>query len=118
MVGFGSAKFGQANFGRGVIQSNACIIPETVNVDVFPYVEYQGWFDPQVTTNVDIFGGLTLGAYIDIEADTDITASGILMTWAGWAYMGVATSTVQISGHIAWDSQLVDDTVWTTQIID
>ncbi len=118
MLGFGSAKFGEANYGRGVIQSNACIIPETVNIDVFPYVEYHGWVDPKAVVNVDSFGGLIKGAWVDISTDTTIISSGIKMTWAGWCFMGIGTSTVNSSGFIAWDSQLVGDSTWTNQIVD
>tara|TARA_Y100001951_G_C11162561_1_gene195594 strand:+ start:204 stop:560 length:357 start_codon:yes stop_codon:yes gene_type:complete len=118
MLGFGSAKFGEANYGRGVIQSNACIIPETVNIDVFPYVEYQGWVDPKAVVNVDVLGGLIQGAWCQVETDSTIIASGIKMTWAGWCFMGIGTSTVNSSGFIAWDSQLVDEATWSTQTVD
>ena len=118
MLGYGSAKFGQANYGRGIIQSNACIIPETVNIDVYPSVEYVAYAHNKATVNVDSFGGIILGAWIEIEPESTIIASGIKMTWAGWSFLGVGTSTVDSAGYIAWDSQLVDDSTWTTQTID
>ena len=118
MLGFGSAIYGQGNWGKGIIQSNACIIPETVNVDVYPTVEFVAHAHNKATTNVDAFGGIILGAWVDIDVDTTIIASGIKMTWAGCSFLGVGTSSFDSAGYIAWDSQLVDGSTWTTQTID
>jgi len=43
--------------------------------------------------------------------------SGIKMTWKPQIPNMSAIGTIQNSGFIAWDSQLVDDAIWTTQTV-
>ena len=39
------------------------------------------------------------------------------MEWQAWTNLGQGTATMNASGYIAWDSQLVDDATWTTQTV-
>ena len=55
---------------------------------------------------------------LQVEGSATVIASKILMQWQARTNLGVGTATVQASGFIAWDSQLVDDSTWTTQTVD
>ena len=116
MLGFGSANFNQGTFGKGVQQG--FVKPASVaDVQVANHVIWPGFVLNNSTVNVDIFGGLIKGAFVDIQGTATIYASKILMTWDGTVDLGAGTSTIYSSGYIAWDSQLVADATWTTQTI-
>ena len=116
MLGFGSAKFKQGTYGKGVQQGFIKPIG-TVDVQVANYVIWPGFAHNHGTVNVDVFGGLIKGSFIDIQGTSTIYASNILMTWDGNVDLGSGTSTVYSSGYIAWDSQLVSDATWTNQTV-
>ena len=44
--------------------------------------------------------------------------SGIKMTWKPQMALPVAKASTIDTGKLAWDSQLVDETTWTTQIVE
>jgi len=116
MLGFGSANFNQGRYGIGVQQGFVNPL-STTDIQVANHVIWPGFAHNNSTVNVDIFGGLIKGSFLDIQGTTTIYASNILMTWDGNVDLGSGTSTVYSSGYIAWDSQLVDDATWTTQTI-
>ena len=116
MLGFGSANFNQGTFGKGV-QQGFVKPASVVDVQVANYAIWPGFAHNDATANVDIFGGLIKGAFVDIQGTATIYASKILMTWDGNLDLGSGTSTVYSTGYIAWDSQLVTDATWTTQTI-
>jgi hypothetical protein len=44
--------------------------------------------------------------------------SGVKMEWVARVDLGIAKGTVPTFGYIAWDSQYITDTTWTTQEVD
>ena len=119
MISFGSRNFGQANFGKGLITTAVDETLTTSNMDVAGYLLFDKCgVDPQATVNVDIAAGIQRMGYLNIEPKGSMVASGIQMEWMGWTNLGKGTVTVLSSGYIAWDSQLVDETTWTTQTVD
>tara|TARA_R110002020_G_scaffold472432_1_gene700469 strand:- start:1167 stop:1526 length:360 start_codon:yes stop_codon:yes gene_type:complete len=119
MLSFGSRNFGQANFGKGLITTAVDETLTTSNMDVAGYLLFNtGTLIPQATVNVDIAAGIQRMGFLDIRPSATVITSGIKMEWMAWTNLGVGTSTVQSHGYIAWDSQLVDDTTWTTQEVD
>ena len=119
MLYFGSRNFGQANFGKGLITT---AVDENLSTSTMQVAGYRLIADctlvPKATTNVDISSGIQRIGYLHIKPTATVIASGIKMEWQAWNNLGSATSTMQSSGYIAWDSQLVDDSIWTTQIVD
>ena len=118
MLGFGSAKFNQGTYGKGVqqgfVKSAAVADVQVANHAIwaaYPTYSIDG------TATALFFGGLIQGAFLDIQGTTTIYASNILMTWDGNLDLGSGTSTIYSSGYIAWDGQSVADTTWTTQTI-
>ena len=119
MLYFGSRNFGQANFGKGLITTAVDENMATSNMDVAGYLLFDTCtLDSKATTNVDIAAGIQRMGHIHIKPTTTVIMSGILMEWSARTNLGSGTSTMQSSGYIAWDGQLVSDTTWTTQIID
>lgn len=119
MLYFGSRNFGQANFGRGLITTAVDESQTTSNMDAAGYILFDtSTFLNTATTNVDIAGGIQRNVTINISPTSTVITSGILMKWQAFGDLGVGTSTVSASGYIAWDSQLVSDGTWTTQIVD
>jgi hypothetical protein len=119
MLGFGSAKFTQGTYGKGVQQG--FVKPAGVaDVQVANYAIWDAYptFSINGTGTALFFGGLIQGAFADIRGTTTIYASNILMTWDGNLDLGSGTSTMYASCKIAWDGQEVADTTWTTQIIE
>ena len=55
---------------------------------------------------------------MDIRPTSTVIASRVLMEWHPQLATPKSTVTNQISGYIAWDSQLTDATTWTEQIVD
>jgi len=119
MLSFGSRNFGQANFGKGLITTAVDETLTTSNMDVAGYLLFDKCgIDPQATVNVDIAAGIQRMGYLHIKPTATMIGSGIQMEWMGWTNLGQGTVTVLSSGYIAWDSQIVDDETWTTQIVD
>ena len=118
MLYFGSRNFGQANFGKGLITT---AVDETLTTSTMQVAGYNffntGTIWNKPTTNVDIASGLVRIGYVNITPDATIIASGIKMEWQAWTNLGQGTATMNASGYIAWDSQLVDDATWTTQTV-
>ena len=120
MLYFGSRNFGQANYGHELIsQATVDEVTTTSNMDVAGYILFDTCaIDPQATVNVDIAGGIQRMGHLDIRPTSTVIASRILMEWNPQLATPKSTVTTQISGFIAWDSQLVDEATWTTQIVD
>ena len=119
MLYFGSRNFGQANFGKGLIKTT---VDESLSTSAMMVAGYNffntGTLHSKGITNVDIASGLVQGGFLDIPATTIIRMSGIKMTWKPQMATPKATTTISASGYLAWDSQLVDETTWTTQTVD
>tara|TARA_R100000808_G_scaffold4228_1_gene14079 strand:+ start:916 stop:1275 length:360 start_codon:yes stop_codon:yes gene_type:complete len=119
MLYFGSRNFGQANFGKGLIKT---AIDESQSTGTMAVAGYNFFTTSTLhskgVVNVDIASGLVQGGYLDIPATTIIRMSGIKMTWKPQMATPKGTGTVSASGFLAWDSQLVDETTWTTQTVD
>jgi hypothetical protein len=119
MLYFGSRNFGQANFGKGLITTavDETLTTSTMQVAGYRLIEDCA-IDPSAVVNVDIAAGIQRMGFLDIRPTSTVIASGIKMEWMAWTNLGVVTATVQTSGYIAWDSQFVDDEIWTTQTVD
>ena len=119
MLYFGSRNFGQANFGKGLITT---AVDETLTTSTMQVAGYNffntGTLIPQAVANVDIAAGMVRLGYLNITPDATMIASKVLMEWKASTNLGVGTSTIYSSGYIAWDSQIVDDTDWTTQTVE
>ena len=119
MLYFGSRNFGQANFGKGLITTAVDETLTTSNMDVAGYLLFDTCtVDQQAACNVDVAAGIQRLGYLNITPDTTLIASGIKMTWVPQMAAPKSTASTQVSGFIAWDSQLVDDATWTTQTVD
>ena len=119
MLYFGSRNFGQANFGKGLITTAVDENLSTSNMDVAGYILFNtSTLVSKGITNVDISSGLQTIGYLEIRPNATVIMSGVLMEWKARTNLGVGTSKMQSSGYIAWDSQLVEDSTWTTQIVD
>ena len=62
------------------------------------------------------FGGMMKGGVTKIDAISSVKDAPNFI-WAGYETSANVT-TFKAFGHIAWDSQLVGDSTWTTQSID
>ena len=119
MLYFGSRNFGEGNWGKGLITT---AVDETLTTSTMQVAGYNffntGTLIPKAVVNVDIAAGMVRLGYLNITPDATMIASKILMEWQAWTNLGVGTATMDVSGKIAWDSQLVDDGSWTTQTVD
>ena len=118
MLGFGSRDFGEAYYGHTALQLTVDEVLTTSTMQVAGYnfintctLEAKG------VVNVDIAAGMVRLGYLDVTPNATIIASGIKMEWGAWTNLGQGTTTMNASGSIAWDSQLVDDAIWTTQTV-
>ena len=119
MLYFGSRNFGQANFGKGLIKTAVDETLTTSNMDVAGYLIFDTCtLDQQAACNMDVAAGIQRMGHLNITPDTTIIASGIKMTWVPQMATPKSTATTQLSGFIAWDSQLVDATTWTEEIVN
>ena len=120
MLYFGSRNFGQANFGHELIsQATVDEVTTTSNMDVAGYLIFDTCtLDPQATANIDVAAGIQRMGHLDIRPTSTIITSGIIMEWHPQMATPKSTALTQVSGYIAWDSQLVDSTTWTPQIVD
>ena len=116
MLGFGSAKFNQGTFGKGVMVGHGSPV-STSTVKTFGIAQWESnySFTPSIAT-VLMFGGLIQGATGYIQG-TGTMYSHPVFTWAGFGDIETAQSTFSSFGFIAWDGQLVDDATWTTQTV-
>jgi len=119
MLYFGSRNFGQANFGKGLITTavDETLTTSTMQVAGYRLIEDCA-IDPSAVVNVDIAAGIQRMAFVHVQPKSTIIASGIKMEWMAWANLGQGTVNMDASGYIAWDSQFVDTTTWTTQTVD
>jgi hypothetical protein len=119
MLYFGSRNFGQANFGKGLITT---AVDESLSTSTMMVAGYKFFntstFHSHGVVNADIASGLVQGGFLDLSGTGTTIVSGIKMTWRPTMATMSALSTVQNSGFIAWDSQLVGDKTWTTQNVD
>ena len=119
MLYFGSRNFGQANFGKGLIKTAVDEVSTTSNMDVAGYLIFDTCtLDQQAACNMDVAAGIQRMGFLNITPEATIITSGVLMEWHPQMATPKSTVTTQVSGFIAWDSQLVDSTTWTEQIVD
>ena len=120
MLYFGSRNFGQANYGHELIsQATVDEVTTTSNMDAAGYLLFNtGTLVPKAVANVDVAAGIQRMGHLDIRPSSTVIASRVLMEWHPQLATPKSTVTNQISGYIAWDSQLTDATTWTEQIVD
>ena len=119
MTGYGAGLYSQANYNKGVIGgwvSNST--SSTVQINPFAIWTAYPTNSINATSLAAFFGGMTQGSTVKIQGTGTVIASKILKQWLASTDLGVGTSTMYSSGHIAWDGQLVSDTTWTTQTVD
>ena len=117
MLGFGSANYSQANYGKGVMQSQGSIASTSI-VNTFGIAQWESTYSvAESTSTVLMFGGLIQGGTSYMQG-TGTMYSYPNPTWAGFGDLGTEQSIVLTFGHIAWDGQLVSDTTWTNQTVD
>ena len=118
MLYFGSRNFGAGNWGKGLITTAVDESKSTSTMMVAGYRFYDtSTLHSKGVVNVDIASGLVQGGFLNLEATGTTIVSGIKMTWKPQMANMSALGTIQNSGFIAWDSQLVDDATWTTQTV-
>ena len=117
MLGFGSAKFNQGTFGKGV-QQGFVKSAVTSDAQVANYVIWGGYARSNSTVDVDVSGFRTAGAFLDIQNTSTVFSYPSGFIWDGKVDFGSGTSTMYAACKIAWDGQEVADTTWTTQIIE
>ena len=116
MLYFGSRNFGEGNWGKGLITTSVDESQSTSTMMVAGYRFYNtGTIHSKGIVNADIASGLVQGGFLDMTATGTTIMSGIKMTWKPQIPNMSAIGTIQNSGFIAWDSQLTDDAIWTTQ---
>ena len=116
MLGFGSAKFSQGTFGKGVIQSHGSIA-STSTVNTFGIAQWEaGHSLTYATATVFMFGGLLKGGKSYMQG-TSTMYSHPVFQWAGRGDIE-AESTTLTFGYISWDGQNVPDTTWTPFQVD
>jgi len=114
MLGFGSAKFNQGTFGKGVMQSHGSIA-STSTVKTFGIAQWESTHSLLYSVSViSMFGGLIQGANGYMQG-TGTMYSHPVFQWAGFGDIETAQGTVKTFGYTAWDGQEVADTTWTTQ---
>jgi hypothetical protein len=116
MLGFGSAKFNQGTFGKGVMVGHTDLDATSI-VNTFGIAHWESTQSLVTSAGVVLtFGGLIQGATGYIQG-TGTMYSHPVFTWAGFGDIGSIPSTISSFGFIAWDGQLVDDATWTTQTV-
>jgi len=117
MLGFGSAKFNQGTFGKGVMQSHGSIA-STSTVKTFGIAHWESTQSLVTSAGVVLtFGGLIQGASGYMQG-TGTMYSHPVFQWAGFGDIETAQGTVTSFGYIAWDGQSVADSTWTNQTVD
>jgi len=116
MLGFGSAKFNQGTFGKGVMQSYGSIASTSI-VNTFAIAQWESTHSLVYSASTALmFGGLIQGASGYMQG-TSTMYSFPNPTWAGFGDIETVQGTVSTFGHIAWDGQSVADSTWTTQTV-
>jgi len=116
MLGFGSAKFNQGTFGKGVMVGHGSPV-STSTVNTFGIAQWESTHTLVLSSSVVLmFGGLIQGASGYMQG-TSTMYSFPNPTWAGFGDIETAQSTFSSFGHIAWDGQAVADSTWTTQTV-
>jgi hypothetical protein len=117
MLGFGSAKFNQGTFGKGVMVGHGSPV-STSTVNTFGIAQWESAHSLVYSSSTALmFGGLIQGANGYMQG-TGTMYSHPVFTWAGFGDIETAQSTFVSFGYIAWDGQSVSDTTWTTQEVD
>ncbi len=115
-LGFGGAVFGRGTHGKGVMQSFA----DTASASSVSFFGVAIWESPhsevESESSLTDFGGLLKGGTTSIFAST-VAEDRPNLQWAGFGSDSIPT-VVSTHGFIAWDGQVVADSVWTTQNVD
>ena len=115
-LGFGGAKFSEGTFGKGVMQSFADADAATAVSSFGVAVWESPHSEVESTSSLTDFGGLLKGGTTSIFAST-VAEDRPNFIWTGF---GSDSPLIEISTHgfIAWDGQIIADSVWTTQNVD
>jgi len=116
MLGFGSAKFNQGTFGKGVMVGHGSIASTSI-AQSFGIAQWESTqADISSTSTVFTFGGLLKGGTSYMQV-TGTMYSYPVFQWAGFGTETVQGTTLTY-GYIAWDGQEVSDTTWTNFQVD
>ena len=117
MLGFGSAKFNQGTFGKGVMVGHGSPV-STSTVQSFGIAQWESTHSLVYSAPAAfMFGGLLQGAKSYIQG-TGTMYSYPVFQWAGFGDIETVQGTTLTYGYIAWDGQNVSDTTWTTFQVD
>ena len=116
MLGFGSAKFSEGTFGKGVMVGHG-LSASTSTVQSFGIAQWEDTgslvYSP---STILMFGGLVQGANGLIQS-TGSMYSHPVFQWAGFGEETVQGTTLTF-GYISWDGQEVSEPTWTTFQVD
>ena len=115
MLGFGSAKFSEGTFGKGVMVGHTDL-DATSTVNTFGIAQWPGHTSTFSTSTVLTFGGLLKGGTSYMQG-TGTMYSYPVATWAGFGDTVTGLGTILTFGHLAWDKQDLSDATWTTQTV-
>ena len=115
MLGFGSAKFSEGTFGKGVMVGHGSIASTSI-AQTFGIAQWPGYAETSSTSTVLMFGGLLLGGTSYMQG-TGTMYSYPVAEWAGFGDTVTVQGTILTSGHLAWDKQDLSDATWTTQTV-
>ena len=116
MLGFGSAKFNQGTFGKGVMVGHGSPV-STSTVNTFGIAQWESTHaETSSTSTVLTFGGLLKGGTTYMQG-TGSMYSYPVSTWAGFGVNTVQGTTLTF-GYISWDGQDVPAATWTTFQVD
>ena len=115
MLGFGSAKFSEGTFGKGVMVGHGSIASTSI-AQTFGIAQWPGYATTSSTSTVLTFGGLLKGGTSYMQG-TGTMYSYPVAEWAGFGDTVTVQGTILTSGHLAWDKQDLLDATWTTQTV-
>ena len=115
MLGFGSAKFNQGTFGKGVMVGHGSIASTSI-AQTFGIAQWPGHTETSSTSVVFTFGGLLLGGTSYMQGTTTMYSYPVA-EWAGFGDTITVQGTILTFGHLAWDKQDLSDATWTTQTV-
>ena len=115
MLGFGSAKFNQGTFGKGVMVGHGSIDSTSI-AQTFGIVQFPGYAQTSSTSTVFTYGDRLLGGISYIQG-TGTMYSYPVSTWAGFGDIETGQGTILTFGYLAWDRQDLSDATWSTQTV-
>ena len=115
MLGFGSSKFSEGTFGKGVMVGHGSIASTSI-AQTFGIAQWPGHASTSSTSTVLTSGGILLGGTGYMQG-TGTMYSYPVSTWVGFGDIETGQGTILTFGYLAWDKQDLSDATWTTQTV-